>query len=320
MLYEKLDYVLTIAEERNLTRAAKKLYISQPTLTMYLNRLEENLGVQLFDRRKNPIEITSAGRHYIEKMKEIAEAEQILRGELRTVQDPAQTFRIGSARVRGHYWLPTLIRILTERHPELHFVISLGTERQMQRLLEKHSIDMAIGSLTEIPEGEVPLVTEPVAYEKMLLVAHRKYALIPQKERDLYSPDRPYLLDPARLQNLPFVTPPSTNGMYRSFQRLMGMYNIQPGNSIVVDMMTTGLMMTEQGLGVQLISAGILVAIPTEERRRQLDYCVLKDFPEARVCSAAWREDTEFLPLIRETVNILKREVLPAQLFTEPAV
>ena len=60
MLYEKLDYVLAIAEEQNLTRAAKKLYISQPTLTMYLNRLEENLGVKLFDRRKTPITITPA--------------------------------------------------------------------------------------------------------------------------------------------------------------------------------------------------------------------------------------------------------------------
>ena len=73
MLYEKLDYVLAIAEEQNLTRAAKKLYISQPTLTMYLNRLEENLGVKLFDRRKNPITITPAGRRYIEKMTEISE-------------------------------------------------------------------------------------------------------------------------------------------------------------------------------------------------------------------------------------------------------
>ena len=43
MLYEKLDYVLAIAEEQNLTRAAKKLYISQPTLTMYLKRLAEHL-------------------------------------------------------------------------------------------------------------------------------------------------------------------------------------------------------------------------------------------------------------------------------------
>ena len=83
MLYEKLDYVLAIAEEQNLTRAAKKLYISQPTLTMYLNRLEENLGVKLFDRRKTPITITPAGRRYIEKMTEISEEEQILQRRIK---------------------------------------------------------------------------------------------------------------------------------------------------------------------------------------------------------------------------------------------
>ena len=126
MLYEKLDYVIAIAEEQNLTRAAKKLYISQPTLTMYLNRLEESLGVQLFDRKKNPVLLTPAGKHYIEKMREIAEAEQILRGELRTVSDPARTFRIGSARVRGHYWLPPLLRLLSDRHPDLNFSVTLG--------------------------------------------------------------------------------------------------------------------------------------------------------------------------------------------------
>ena len=134
MLYEKLDYVLAIAEEQNLTRAAKKLYISQPTLTMYLNRLEENLGVKLFDRKKNPITITPAGRRYIEKMTEISEEEQILRGELKSVQNPAQTFRIGSSRVRGHYYLPPLLRILSKQHPDMNFVISLGTGRHPARL------------------------------------------------------------------------------------------------------------------------------------------------------------------------------------------
>ena len=213
MLYEKLDYVIAIAEEQNLTRAAKKLYISQPPLTMYLNRLAESLGVQLFDRRKNPVLLTPAGKHYIEKMREIAEAEQILRGELRTVSDPARTFRIGSARVRGHYWLPPLLRLLSERHPETFFTVSLGAEKQLQKLLGKDSIDMAIGSLADIPESEIPLVFEDVALERTLLVAHRKYGLVPPEEHDRNSPDSPYLIDPVSLQNLPFITPSKVNGM-----------------------------------------------------------------------------------------------------------
>ena len=317
MLYEKLDYVLAIAEEQNLTRAAKKLYISQPTLTMYLNRLEENLGVKLFDRKKNPIAITPAGRKYIEKMTEISEEEQILRGELRSVQDPAQTFRIGAARVRGHYWLPLLMEILSERYPDMNFVISLGAERHLQRLLEKHSIDMAIGSLTEIPKGEVPLVIEPISTERILLVAHKKFGLVPKEEQEQNSPDNPYLLDPELLQHLPFIAPPPANGMYRNFHRMIGLYGIQPKSSIVIDMMTTGLMLAEAGLGVQLISAAILVSIPTQERRDKLDYCILPDLPESRPCAVAWRKETELLPLIRETVDILKKRVVPRQLYTQ---
>ena len=61
MSLDKLDYVLALAEERNLTRAACKAFISQPTLTNYINRLEEQLGVKLFDRSVTPIEITRAG-------------------------------------------------------------------------------------------------------------------------------------------------------------------------------------------------------------------------------------------------------------------
>lgn len=317
MLYEKLDYVLAIAQEQNLTRAAKKLYISQPTLTMYLNRLEEDLGVRLFDRKKNPIMLTPAGRHYIEKMREIAETEQILRGELHTISDPERTFRIGSSRVRGHYWLPPLLSILAERHPEISFTVTMGTDKQMQALLGKGSVDFVISALADFPEGDKPIVIEDVARENMLLVAHRKFGLVPPEERAGNSPDRPWILDPERLHGVPFVTPFSGTGMYVNFQKMIAQYKIQPGHLLMIDSMTTGLMMTVQGLGVQLISAGILIAIPSEEQRRKLDYCVLPGFPATRKSSIAWRDDTDQLDLIREAAQVLREEVLPKMIYTE---
>ena len=316
MLYEKLDYVIAIAEEQNLTRAAKKLYISQPTLTMYLNRLEESLGVQLFDRRKNPVLLTPAGKHYMEKMREISEAEQILRGELRTISDPARTFRIGSSRVRGHYWLPPLLRLLSERHPELSFTVSLGSEKQLQKLLEKDSIDVAIGTLADIPESDIPLVYEDVALEKMLLVAHKKFGLVPPEARGDNSPDNLFQLNPACLRNLPFITPSPVNGMHLSFQKMVAQYGIQPGHILVIDTMTTSLKMAVQGLGVQLISAGILIALSPEERQ-ELDYCRLPDFLAERRCSVVRREDSEQLPLIREATQLLRENVLPQMIYTE---
>ena len=68
---DKLNYLIVLAEEQNLTRAAKRLYISQPALTAYLNRLEKSLKVKLFDRSTTPIRLTSAGQLYLSEMQKI---------------------------------------------------------------------------------------------------------------------------------------------------------------------------------------------------------------------------------------------------------
>ena len=71
MIIDKMDYIFAIAKEQNLTRAAKRLFVAQSTLTMYLNRVEAELGIKLFDRSRNPILPTQAGLLCIEELKKI---------------------------------------------------------------------------------------------------------------------------------------------------------------------------------------------------------------------------------------------------------
>lgn len=78
MNLSKLQYLNMLAEECNVTKAAKRLYISQPTLTTFLNNLEKDLGFHLFDRSSNPIKITKEGKAYIQKMKILLLEEQQL--------------------------------------------------------------------------------------------------------------------------------------------------------------------------------------------------------------------------------------------------
>ena len=61
MEYHNFDYFLTIVETGNITRAAEKHYISQPSMTQYLNKLEKRLGIKLFDRSSTPLSLTKAG-------------------------------------------------------------------------------------------------------------------------------------------------------------------------------------------------------------------------------------------------------------------
>ena len=71
MIIDKMDYIFAIAKEQNLTRAAKRLFVAQSTLTMYLNRVEAELGVKPLDRSKPPILPTPAGAPCLEELQKI---------------------------------------------------------------------------------------------------------------------------------------------------------------------------------------------------------------------------------------------------------
>ena len=65
MNWNQLQYVLTIVQEKNITKAAQKLYLSQPSLSMSLKNLEEELGVEIFERKKGVLELTYAGELFL---------------------------------------------------------------------------------------------------------------------------------------------------------------------------------------------------------------------------------------------------------------
>lgn len=102
MSSERYEYVMAIAEEQNFTRAAKRLYISQPSLTQYINRLEAELGVRLFNRTSSPVTLTPAGTFYLNSMRKIYVAEQRLCNEIKSFQETQRVFTIGMSTLRAN--------------------------------------------------------------------------------------------------------------------------------------------------------------------------------------------------------------------------
>lgn len=75
----KLKYVVTVAEEKSITKAAKKLYISQPSLSLSIHAIEDALGVELFVRGKNSVTLTPAGQAYVEWARSLLNRQSSLR-------------------------------------------------------------------------------------------------------------------------------------------------------------------------------------------------------------------------------------------------
>lgn len=103
---EHLDYFIAIVEEKNLTKAAQRLYISQPSLTRYVNRLEEEYGVKLLDRGQAPVELAAAGSLFLEEKLRIENTELNLRKKLKQLSNPQAKITIGIGYNRGTRWVP----------------------------------------------------------------------------------------------------------------------------------------------------------------------------------------------------------------------
>lgn len=306
MLYEKLNYIIAIAEERNLTQAAKRLYISQPTLTLYLNRLENELGVKLFDRTKSPVTLTDAGAYYLEKMKKIYASEQALRSQIHFIATPTQTLLVGIGQVRGHHWLPLFLPTFCSIHPDINVQIVQETEQRMYEDLQKQKLDVGIGVFPASTDIEMVEIME----ETLFFAAHRKFGLIPDHLRGKHDMKNPYIVQPDQLNGLPFIIPQVSNGLYDTYQTILQNNQIHPSRTISINNLSTGLLLNVKGLGVQLLS-GSVVYFSHEPGVNQLDLFLLENMPETRKCMAIYQSGNIKQKLIQDLIRTLKNEVLP---------
>jgi LysR family hydrogen peroxide-inducible transcriptional activator len=120
MTLTELRYIVAVAQERNFGRAAQKCFVTQPTLSLALAKLEDELGVKLFERNKNEVLVTPRGRAVVDQahrvLDEVGKIQSLARGS----QDQlAGALRIGVIPTIGPYLLPDLVPILRKRAPAM---------------------------------------------------------------------------------------------------------------------------------------------------------------------------------------------------------
>lgn len=135
MNFNTLRYVVAVAKERNFSKAAQSLYVSQPTLSQNIQALEARLGIQLFDRKKYPIMPTHAGKLYIEFAQQVLLSEsQINRRITNIAANPRLRLRIGVPPSRSMILMPEIVHAIYLDYPDC--LISLEDNKNERELLE----------------------------------------------------------------------------------------------------------------------------------------------------------------------------------------
>ncbi|MDG1477804.1 MAG: hydrogen peroxide-inducible genes activator, partial [Vicingaceae bacterium] len=175
----QLEYIIAVDTYRHFVNAAEKCFVTQPTLSMQIKKLEESLGVIIFDRTKQPIIPTEIGKKIIEQARiTVAESKKI--NELVKEENNiiSGEISIGIIPSLAPYLLPLFIGKFTKKHPEVTVKIIELLTNEIISELKKDTLDVGI---LVTPLHENGIIEEVLFYEEMKVLCHKSHSLSNKK-------------------------------------------------------------------------------------------------------------------------------------------
>jgi len=180
MTLQQLKYIVALEAHRHFQRAAESCFVAQPTLTLQVQKLEEELGVQIFDRTEFPIQPTELGMKIIEQAKRTLYSAEVIYGITKNERDSIEgKFRFGVIPTVAPYLLPLFLKSFTELFPNTQLEIREMQSERIIEALKTNELDLAImATPIEMDEiREIPLYQEP-----FLLFAQPQHELMNLKQ------------------------------------------------------------------------------------------------------------------------------------------
>ena len=183
-----LKYIIAVAETRHFGKAAERCFVSQPTLSGQIKKLEEELGVTIFERTQRSVEVTPVGEAILEHARQIMEQVEVIEQLAQAQQDPlAGPLRIGAIPTLSPYLMPLILLPLKQQIPQMKLVLSEELTETLLVRLRNHEIDAA---LLATPVEEQDLETLPLFDEPFWLAYPRQHPFYAKEKitrRDLDS-------------------------------------------------------------------------------------------------------------------------------------
>lgn len=195
MTFNELRYIVAVAQERSFGRAAAKCFVSQPALSVAIQKLEEELGAPLFERGKSEITVTPVGERIVEQAQKVLEEAARIKELARTGRNQLSgVLRLGVIYTVAPYLLPDLIPALHARAPQMPLEIEENLTENLEAALKTGRIDVAIVALPFEPPGIVAEFLYEEPFQVVVPLGH-KWAKRKSVHPDELSGERTILLN-----------------------------------------------------------------------------------------------------------------------------
>ena len=135
------EYIYAVYQERSFSKAAQKLFVSQPWLSSVVKKVEQEIKTPLFDRSTTPISLTPAGEYYIQQVEKVMAIEADMREHFAALADPGTRLHIGSSMFFCTYVLPRLFQEFRAQNPQITLTLTEGRASAMCQALAERKLD-----------------------------------------------------------------------------------------------------------------------------------------------------------------------------------
>ncbi len=266
-------YVYEVYKERSFTKAAQNLYISQPSLSARIKKIEEIIGEPLFDRSTTPLQLTEVGKVYIEAAEEITQIEQRVENYINDLAGlKTGNLAVGASTLFAAYVVPSLITQFNQKFPDVHIQLIEGNTAELEEMLGSNALDFVIDNY----HYDSILYNKELYCEENILLAVPKHFAV-NEELGMYQlsykniKNKNYLNQkyPAvplgRFADLPFIMLTQGNDTRTRGDRLCRNVGFKPNIVLEFNQQSTVYMASSTQLGATFISDILVSQLPTFE-------------------------------------------------------
>lgn len=307
MDFRELSYVLTVADCRSVTAAAKRLYISQPSLSYILSKVEQDVGVKLFDRKTSPITLTYAGEKYVETARKILSMKDKLRRELMDIGAGVRgEIHIGISTERAGYMLPQVASLFHSAFPKVEIRLQEAKSAEILDDLVNDRVAIAVlpGGREGLPVG---MAAELVYRERLLLVAGEGVIqpdmLEPASGEENGEEEELPRVRLSRLGELPFIMFRKGQYIRRTTDRLLHNAGIMPRMAMELSSCMSAAQIAGSGLGLTIVPERAVDALGG---RKHFPCYTFPEQPAAWEVNAVYKDDAYLDKAERYFIDLMK--------------
>ncbi len=246
MDFNALQAFLAVAETASFSRAAQRLFLTQPAISKRISALEENLGARLFDRIGRQVALTEAGRALLPRAQRIlAELEDSQRAIANLGGQVSGQLTFGTSHHIGLHRLPPILRLYTERYPEVKLDIRFMDSEEACRAVEHGDLELGIVTLPQHPSPA--LTVRKVWDDPLTVVAAADHALVKKKK-----------ITPATLAEYPAILPAPGTYTREVLEQALLPYGLELRAALSTNYLETIKMLVSVGLGWSVLPRTML--------------------------------------------------------------